>query len=635
MESEFSTWSMDDPAREMTSLGEDSPIKAFMGWGGIILHDDSVDVVDMAREYAARARAESCGQCFPCRMGSVEISAILERICAGQGKTEDLSRLETLARYVRESSRCDIGKTFPKPILDALEYFSEKFASAIKEGVPRPKGHYVSQVTAPCISACPARVDIPGYVEHLRNDRWQESLDLARESCCLPGTLGRVCVRFCELNCRRGSLDDSVSIKALKRFAADMETTDEDDKGTPSKSASGRKATVAIVGAGPAGLACAYYLGLRGYASTIFEALDEPGGMAAMGIPDYRLPRAVLRAEAARAERVGAEIRYGVKVGKDVTIPSLFDQGYRAVFIGAGAPGSASMRCEGEDAGYEGFMPGVEFLRRIAIGEKPLKGRKMVVIGGGNVAMDCVRSALRQGFDDVNLLYRRTEKEMPADRVEIEESKEEGVKIQTLAAPVRILAENGKVTGVECIRMTLGEPDESGRRRPIPEEGSNFVVECDAVVPAIGQVCEVNEIFPQGLEVARNNTLVIDPMTMRSSDPRIFGGGDCVTGPATLVAALGAGRRSARFIIEYLEKGDCKAAPEDYLDAVTSELWLSCSEEAPPFASLVGREYPRVIDPETRIKDFDEVEGCLTPAQVRKEAKRCLRCYRIALGAVA
>ena len=633
MESEFSTWCQDDPSCKITSLGEDSPLKAVMGWDGIIVRGDSVDVVDMAREYAARARAESCGQCFPCRMGTVEISAILERICSGQGKAEDPSRLETLARYVRESSRCDIGKTFPKPILDALEHFSESFASAIEEGAPRPKGNYVSQVTAPCINACPARVDIPGYVEHLRNDRRLESLDLVRESCCLPGTLGRVCVRFCEFGCRRGSLDESVSIKALKRFAADRETVDESI--TPSESVSARKATVAIVGAGPAGLSCAYYLGLRGYASTIFESLDEPGGMAAVGIPDYRLPRAVLRAEAARAERVGAEIRYGVKVGRDVTIQALFDQGYRAIFIGAGAPGSSSMRCEGEDAGYDGFMPGVEFLRRIAIGEKPLDGKKMVVIGGGNVAMDCVRSALRQGFDDVNLLYRRTEKEMPADRVEIEESKEEGVKFHTLAAPVRILAEDGKVTGLECIRMTLGEPDESGRRRPIPEEGSNFVVECDAVVPAIGQVCEVNEFVPQGVELGRNNTLVVDPMTMRSSDPRIFGGGDCVTGPATLVAALGAGRRAAGFIIDYLEKGDCKPDPQDYLDAVTSELWQSCTEEAPPFASLVGREYPRVVDPEARIKDFNEVEGCLTPAQARKEAKRCLRCYRIALGAVA
>ena len=625
----ISTWGVNVPAGvcPQSPLPAGLPVRALMGWGGLIVSDGSVDIVDMTREYALRAKAESCGQCFPCRMGTEDMAAILDRVCEGKSSEADIDRLEDLARYIWDSAYCDIGKTSPRPIIDALTKYRDEFVAAALGRRPVTRGKYICQVTAPCMIACPDRLDIPGYVEKIRMGKLDEAIDLVRETCCMPGTIGRVCVRACEFKCKRGAVDEPIAIKHLKRFA------DEAGRAArPKIEFKDKKA--AIIGAGPAGLSCAYYLGLAGYRSTIFEALPEPGGMAAVGIPDYRLPRAVLRDEAARVEAVGAEIRYNVKVGTDVTVSDLLEkEGYSALFIGAGAPNSSSMGCEGEDAGYKGYMPGVEFLRRVALGEKPLKGKRMLVIGGGNVAMDCVRTARRLGFADVNLLYRRTEKEMPADIVEIAESKEEGVIFHTLVAPVKIHAMGGRVKGLECMRMTLGEPDASGRRKPVPEEGSNFVMDCDAVVPAIGQACEVDLFAPEGALVSKNRTLVVDPITLRTALPNVFGGGDCVSGPATLVAALAAGRRAARSIAEYFETGDCSPDGRDWLDQAVSALANEPHGDEAPFTVLTHRNHPPVADPKTRVADFSEVEGCLSPAQARREAERCLRCYRIVLGA--
>ena len=626
----FSTWGTGGTGVAASSpLPRELPIRALMGWDGLIINDESIDIVDMTREFAARFKAESCGQCFPCRMGSAEISDILDRICDGRGSDADIVRLEDLAEYVQESARCDIGITSPEPILDAIRSYCDRFIKVVKEGKPVPRGNYVWTVTAPCMNACPDRLDVPGYVEKIRMEKYDEAIKLVRDTCCMPGTIGRVCVRDCEFKCKRGVLDEPIAIKHLKRFAWDWEVADGGGSDTPKPHKDGK---VAIIGAGPAGLSCAYYLGREGYRSTIFEALPEPGGMAAVGIPDYRLPREVLRREAARVEAVGAEIRYGVKVGRDVTIPGLLEDGYKAVFVGAGAPNASKMGCEGEDAGYSGYMPGVEFLRRVAFGEKPLSGVKMLVIGGGNVAMDCVRTARRLGFSDVNLLYRRTEKEMPADRVEIAESKEEGVVFHPLVAPVRIVAEDGKVTGLECVRMTLGSADVSGRRKPVPQEGSNFVMECDAVVSAIGQACEVDTFAPEGVKVSNWGTLSVNPITMHTSAPNIFGGGDCVTGPSSLVSALAAGRRAARSIIEYIETGECAADGRDWLDLAVSALIKAGHADNAPFTVISHRIHPPIKDPYTRVNDFSEVEGGLTPSQARKEAGRCLRCCRIAMA---
>jgi formate dehydrogenase beta subunit len=356
--------------------------------------------------------------------------------------------------------------------------------------------------------------------------------------------------------------------------------------------------------------------------------------MASFGIPSYRLPRDIIAYEVSVVEQLGAEIRYGVRIGEDISVEELGQQGYRAVFLGVGAPESSKMRCEGEDAGYECFMTGIHFLGEVARGRRPVEGRKLVVVGGGNVAMDCVRSALRIGFTDVNLLYRRTEAEMPADPQEIHEAKEEGVQFHYLVAPLRIVEEGGRVRSLECQRMTLGEPDKSGRRRPVPLEGSEFVIECDAIIPAVGQVCVVDCVLPEAEDLTPWKTLVVDQMTFQSHKPTVFGGGDCVTGPSTLIAALAAGKKAAFHIAQYLEGGDVQPTAAEVLKAIVNQSGVLDRNEAWPFHDVTERFDPPVVDPEVRKTNFEEVEGCLTQAQATAEAYRCLRCYRIAVAAV-
>ncbi|MCF8106444.1 MAG: FAD-dependent oxidoreductase [Desulfohalobiaceae bacterium] len=637
----FSTWghwSEEDskPAHSQFQFvfGGNRKLKAFMGWDGIVVLDDSVDIIDMCREYMLRVKNASCGQCFPCRLGSDEMSAILQRICDGYGRDGDIERLKELAHVMKDTSKCGIGETTPRPLLDALNHYRDLFESAIAEGKRRFQGSYLYKITAPCTEACPSHLDIPGYIENIRLGYYDKSLEVVRNDCPLPGTIGRVCVRPCESQCRRALVDEAIAIKTLKRFAADYEIAHQQEPRftLPPK----KQGRVAVIGAGPAGLSCAFYLGRLGYQSTIFEALPEPGGMAAVGIPDYRLPRQLLRHEVELIEKTGAEIRYNTRVGQDISVEQIKNEGYRAIFVGVGAHEPSSMRCEGEEAGYEGFMTGVEYLRRIALGEKPLSGKKAVVVGGGNVAMDCVRSSLRLGFKEVNLVYRRTLSEMPADQVEIEEAQEEGVIFNFQIQPVRILAENGKVRALECLRMQMGQPDASGRRRPEPIKDSNFEIECEAIIPAIGQTCSVDLVLPEerGIELTRWKTIEVDDYTFRTGQQRIFGGGDCATGPASLIEALNAGKKAAKYINQFLDQNTCYSEDDDHMEKLLSLMKVYHPNEKVPFRGFEKRARQKALDPDLRIKSFDEVEAGLTEPQAIREASRCLRCYRIGLAAL-
>ena len=617
----------------------DGEIRAFMGWDGIVILDENVSIVDMCRAYMDKSRQQSCGQCFPCRLGTEEMAQILERICSGQGDLSDLEQLEFLARLVKDTAKCGIGETTPRPLLDALQHFRGEFEDAIREQKEIPRENYAFRVTAPCMEACPSHLDIPDYVEKISKGEYKESLKVIREGCPLPGTVGRVCVRPCESNCRRNRLDEGLQIRALKRFVADFENQSDVEPLYPTigkRPAEGKKGRdIAVIGAGPAGLSCAFYLALAGHRPVIYEALAEPGGMAAVGIPDYRLPRHILRQEVEFIQRLGVEIHYNTRIGEDISIRDLEKKGFSSIFLGVGAPKSASMRCEGEDQGYEGFMTGVEYLHRLANGETPLKGKKIAVVGGGNVAMDCVRSSMRLGFEEVNLVYRRTEEEMPADQEEIDEAKEEGVVFNYLLQPVRIVAENGKVTGLECLRMELGEPDDSGRRKPSPVEGSNFVLECDAVIPAIGQTCEVDCLLPEDnetLELTRWKSLVVDEISFQSGEDYVFGGGDCITGPATLIEALAAGKKGAKYIDKYLDKGQCQADTDDLMENFFSSLQPFNPDEKLPYQGMTESAEPPCMEPEDRIKGFQEAVSGLSEAEALSEASRCLRCYRIGMA---
>lgn len=609
-------------------------IKAFLGWDGIALRDPDVNLVDLTRAYLEAVQNESCGKCTPCRVGTRIMASTLNRICEGEGRPEDLAMLRSLGETIQKSSKCNLGQTGPRPVLDALTHFRDRFEEAIASKRKIPRGEYKVKVTAPCMSACPSHLPIVNYIELIKEGRFLESLAAIREATCLAGVLGRVCIRPCEDNCRRGLVDEPISIKWLKRFVADYEL--EKRKHPETKTEAPRSEKVAIIGAGPAGLSCAYYLALKGYRVTIFERLGEPGGMAAVGIPDYRLPRDILRYEAGLVQELGVEIRYNTQVGKDITLAQMFDQGYKAIFIAVGAQTNTPMGVEGEDKGYKGFIPGVYYLLEINLGRDPYpEGKKVVVVGGGNVAIDCVRSSFRIGKPDVNLVYRRTKKEMPADRVEIHDAEEEGVKFHFLCNPVRILAEEGKVVGVECIRMELGEPDESGRRRPVPIKGSEFVIETDILIPAIGQAIDLSFLDPQdGVKTTKRSTISVEEGTFKTSREGIFSAGDCVTGPDVLVRAAGHGKRAAEKIDLFLRGLEVKVSEEERLETLVEKIKVFNKEEKIGIPGGTKRAMLKLLPPETRKWVFDEVEEGFPLPVAQKEAERCLRCIRIGLFAV-
>jgi formate dehydrogenase beta subunit len=609
-------------------------IRAFIGWDGIVIRDPEVNMVDLIRAYVEAVQKESCGKCTPCRVGTRIMTTVLNRIADGQGKAEDLRQLKYLGETIQKSSKCNLGQTGPKPVLDAIDHYEDQFSGAIQLQKKVPRQEYKIKVTAPCESACPSHLPITRYIELIKEGRFEESLAAIRGATCLAGILGRVCVRPCEDNCRRGNVDECISIKWLKRFVADYEL--EKRKESLPKKEGSRPEKVAVIGAGPAGLSCAYYLALKGYPVTIFERLGEPGGMAAMGIPDYRLPRNIVGYEAEMVKKLGVEIRYHTQVGKDITISQMFEQGYKAIFIGVGAQTNTPMGVEGEDKGYKGFIPGVYYLLEINLGRDPYpEGKRVVVVGGGNVAIDCVRSSFRISKADVNLVYRRTKKEMPADRVEIHDAEEEGVKFHYLCNPVRIIEKEGKVVGMECIRMELGEPDESGRRRPVPIKGSEFFIEADIAIPAIGQAIDLSFLEEKdGVKTTKRSTIAVQEGTFLTSRPGIFSAGDCVTGPDVLVRAAGHGKRAAEKIDLFLRGMEVKESEEERLEAMVEKIKVYSKDEKIGISGRQKRAMLNMLPPDSRKWVFDEVEEGFSIPVAQKEAERCLRCVRVGLFAV-
>ncbi|MCL5025442.1 MAG: FAD-dependent oxidoreductase [Chloroflexi bacterium] len=631
-----------------------SQVAAFMGWNGFIVLDETANVIDMARAYAEAASQVTCNRCTSCRIGGAVLAQILNRILDGDGEEEDLTNLEYVGETMKRNSMCTLGETAAIPVLDTVKHYRQAYLDLIRNREPVERGEYKIAYTAPCAAACPAHLDIPGYVEHIKHRRDQDCLDVVREGVCLPGVIGRVCVHPCEEACRRGKLDYPISICRLKRFAAD----DEVSRGYWPKlpGVDPAKPKAAIIGGGPAGLSCAWNLALMGYPTTIFEALPVAGGMAAVGIPPYRLPKDVLQHEVDIVKSAGVEIVLNTRIGKDLLVQDLWDRGYKAIFVGIGAHSSSKMGVEGEDAGYEGFWPGVEFLRELNLNRPvPNKG-KVVIVGGGNVAMDCARSSLRLGFDQVHLVYRRSRAEMPANPEEIEDAEHEGVVFHFLTNPTRLIAKDGKVVGLELIKMELGEPDASGRRRPIPVKGSEYIMDVDVVIPAIGQVIDFSPL--EGvLEPTRRGTVPVKRGSHQTSNEAIFAGGDCVTGPTTLIEALSAGNQAAYAIDRYL-RGEPADRPDDYKgqDLVRCVGPYTTLEEGgdgrgrPGLHHLEVERYepdedvgveaqrPRqampVLPVEERVKSFAEVELGFPPETAVREAERCLRCYRLALVAV-
>jgi formate dehydrogenase beta subunit len=593
-------------------------VRALMGWNGLVVMDPKTDIPSLTFHYLKAIRKISCGECSVCMIGIDRLLDLFRGMNEGKGSRQTLEEIETIVKGVAENSKCNFGSASLLPVLDAIKAYRDDFIG-LAEGRRRiAEKEFPATVTAPCTDACPAGVDVPGYIELIRNNRFREAVELVRERCILPGVIGRACPAPCQEACVRTEIDEALAIRLLKRAAADYDLQEgAAGLGVPG----GEKTTekVAVIGAGPAGLATAYHLRTMGYPVTIFEALPYAGGMTAAGIPDYRLPKDILNHEIDLIKRMGVEIKLNTPINK-MAFADLQKKGFQAVFLAVGAQKGTRIGCRGEDEGYDGYIDGVEFLRNLTLGGKVEPRGKVVVIGGGNVAIDCARTCARLGFGQVEILYRRTRAEMPAHAEEIEGALQEGIRISYLVAPVSVVTKGGKVTGVECIKMKLGEPDESGRRRPVPVKGSEFTVKTDMVIPATGQKADLS--FVEELDITDWGTVKVDPATFRTNLKGVFAGGDCVTGPATIIEALNAGNRVARSIDCYIQgrKFDAEIALRDLVPKK--------GRESLYIPARLG-EKVKHLDPKERVAGFNEIEGGFNAAEAIEEAKRCLRCYRV------
>jgi len=466
---------------------------------------------------------------------------------------------------------------------------------------------------AACVDACPVHTNVLGYLKHISEGRFEDAYMLIRQTNPFPSACGRVCYAPCETVCNRGQIDNPLAIRDLKRFAVDSFDVDKLEPPQPAKT--GKK--VAVIGAGPAGLTCAHDLVVEGHDVTVFEALPEPGGMLRYAIPEYRLPKAELKKEIDYIRKLGVVIQCGVEIGKDITLEKIKND-YEAVFIGTGAPKGLPQKMEGED--LAGILDGIGFLRSINCSETIVTGNNVTVIGGGNTAIDCARTAKRLGAD-VKLVYRRTRNEMPAADEEVEALLHEGIGIEFLTTPVRFHGENGKVTAMECIRMELGEPDASGRRRPIPVKGSEFKIPVTMVINAIGQEVDTAFVNVLGVSKEKNGTIITEPVTGTTNVEGLFAGGDVVTGPAYVIDAIAAGKRAALSIGKYLRGEAIVADATARKPEKLTDLEVGALENRIEKAERVRMSEEPVAE---RITCFDEVALGYKPEEAMKEASRCL-----------
>jgi len=585
-------------------------IGSIMGSGGLVVMDEDTCMVDLARYFLTFTQSESCGKCVPCRLGTKQMLNILEDICAGRGRPGDIELLEELAATVKAASLCGLGQTAPNPVLTTIKYFRHEYEEHIYEKFCRA-AVCRGIVRAPCTHTCPAGVDVPKYIRFVSAGRFDDALLTVRERIPFASVCGRVCFHPCEARCRRRLLDEAVSVRMIKRAAVDYGLKKAAETGKGARP-SGKK--IAIVGSGPAGLTAAYYLKkVKGHDVTVFESLPKPGGMLRYGIPRYRLPAGAIDVEINRIRKTGVKIKTNHPVEN---IQNLLKQGFDAVFAAFGAWRSVPLGIGPET---EGVLDCLSFLRNLSMGKKVKLGERVAVVGGGNSAIDSARSAIRAGAKEVILLYRRTRMEMVADPDEIRDAEEEGVQIQFLTLPTRVTRD--KKTGrlnLKCIKMKLGEIDSSGRRKPIPIEGSEFSLKVDRIISAIGQVPEIPPSWNKPIE--RGNRIIVNPKDLSTGIAGIFAGGDVVRGPSSVIEAISDGRRAAQAIDIYL--GGNGEISETLAPSEPVELLVSPPEDA----KARYRPTARHIRMERRRKTFDAVELRYTKDQAIEEASRCLRC---------
>jgi NADH-quinone oxidoreductase subunit F len=592
---------------------------AIMGSGGLIVMNEDKCAVDMARFFMDFCQDESCGKCTPCREGTKRMLDILTNITRGNGKEGDIELLEEMAGVIKNAALCGLGQTAPNPVLSTIRYFRNEYEDHIRN-------HHCSAAVcsalfrSPCQHTCPIEMDIPSYIALIRAGRFDDAYKILMQTNPFPSVCGRVCDHKCQSKCRRGNMDESLAIKFLKRFITDNAPRPKIDPVPVT-----RKEKIAVIGAGPSGLTAARDLALRGYKVTVFEELNKAGGMLYWGIPAYRLPRNILDGEIDDIKALGVDIRLNTRIGRDLTFAKL-EKDFDYIYLAVGAHKSQKMNVPGEE--LKNVYGGVEFLRdfnseeaKWLNGEKQL-GKKVAVIGGGNSAIDAARVALRLGAE-VTILYRRLKQDMPAADEEIKAAEEEGIKIEYLVAPLKIEGTKSKVNSITCQRMQLGDFDSSGRKKPVAIAGSEFTLNVDTVIAAIGQLPDMSFVDQaSGIKVNKWDCFDVgNGYKSRTPNVRYFAGGDAVTGPDTAIGAIAAGHQAADDIDAAIRKTNNEPA---YVKPAIEKI------DVPLVIDEESVETPQMAMPEmesaVRKTSFAEVELGFTAEDAIKEACRCLRC---------
>jgi len=595
---------------------------SIMGSGGMIVMDENTCMVDIAKYFTNFLQEESCGKCIPCREGTQCMFEILTDITEGKGKDEDIDTLEELGNVVKDTSLCGLGQTAANPLLSTIKYFKNEYIEHIKHK-KCSAGVCKEIISSPCQHNCPLGTEVPVYIALIAAGLYEDALKIIKKNNPLASVNARVCHHPCEIKCKAGECGETIAIRDLKRFITDYGLRNK----LQIKAESAEKTKnikVAIIGSGPAGLTCGFFLAIKGYVVTIFEKQPVIGGMLAVGIPEYRLPKDILESDINYIKSAGVEMRTNFTLGKDFDLDDLFNQDYKAVFIATGAHKSLKLNILGEDV--EGVIPGMKALTALNLGKDIEIGRRVGIIGGGNSAVDVARSILRMGKSkSITIFYRRTIAEMPAYKEEVKGALQEGIKIDFLTAPKRIISDNGKLKACEFIKMKLGERDDSGRRKPVPIEGSEFTVELDSLIVSISESPDVTLLKKERLEFSKWDTILADIETLHTTRPGVFAGGDLITGPSTVVDAAASGKIASESIDQFLSGKDVKRTYKITRPSIYIEPLVLSDEELEEILSS-KRQKKLYLSPQDRKYNFNEIAQSLTEEQAVKEAKRCLRC---------
>ena len=632
----------------------DKKSKAFIGWDGVAIFDEDIDAVELASQYAAQYQeySEACGRCAPGRWGGRILYDLLDKIARGEGTHDDVAHLKEISKTMMETSKCEIGKTVPKPILDLMEYYKDQFDTCID--AKQPSKHYggdtsyIAKVTAPCTDMCPAHVDIPAYIEGVRDMIFTDSLAATRQTMPLAHTCGRVCPHPCEDACRRANLDEPISIMELKRLGADYETDhmlpwQHPFEVQPPRN-DGKK--VAIIGAGPAGLTAAYYLGIQGIHVDIFEELPVNGGEVAVGVPEYRMP----------VEKYNKDIQLVLDLPSvniynnhrvDAERLKEIDAEYDATLLAFGTRLSKKVRATNENPKMKGYWGAIAMLDKVNLWNKygigspaseDLKDKVVVCVGGGFTSMDVVRCSIREGAKKVIMLYRRDEKTIIRNTTyeEYHEAVEEGVEFIFHSAIEEIFDDGEKITKLKVNRFELVPDPDGGRPQLVKIEGADFEIECDFLIPAVSQAADL-QILPEewNVELTSWNTVLTNGRDFMSSRPGLFAAGDCEYGPMTIVNAVGQARRAASVISRYIYDGKVSLTDEEIMEDHLNKLKVyDKNEKITGWMPGLPRAVSEKLGVDERKDNNKEVNLGFTGEEAIAEAERCMRCYYISMVAV-